>query len=486
RLVALGADPLLENTKDRTLLRNATLFPETMENTPLSLAIAQNRPKVFLAMLESKSYRQKYGWRNNTPLHDAVSFVCESAVELILKDPLMVKYVNQRDWLGRTPLFMAAENNLERSVHQLLLHGADATAKDRHGVTPLHIAAKSSFNPAIFNLLLEHGANPNALNSEESFDVPPAYSPGMLFMKKMENIKAYGFDFQYKPIRHACMKILQLLLKHGMNINSILQDNNNNIPLLHWAVSFLPASFIKLLLKAGADLNIMDNKSRSAVFHVVDNEFSLEVLSVLLDAGTNPNAQDRNKDTPLIVFCRSCAAPQAMKRLIMAGADVNLANRKDLTPLHALCMSTDESSLKFAENLQPLLDEGASVNAQDYYGNTPLHYAAQYQNNHNLSLFISKASPLLELSNAQGKTPLHLAALKSNKLGYDSNANDNVVCLLAAGAKVNVMDNAGNTPLHLAAKSNFPATYSALVDAGADTQAKNYNGQTPESLLQSS
>ena len=49
--------------------------------------------------------------------------------------------INDKDWLGRTPLHRAAEYNLIQNVEWLLFHGADPQATNNHGQTPAEIVA---------------------------------------------------------------------------------------------------------------------------------------------------------------------------------------------------------------------------------------------------------------------------------------------------------------------------------------------------------
>ena len=75
--------------------------------------------------------------------------------------------------------------------------------------------------------------------------------------------------------------------------------------------------------------------------------------------------------------------------------------------------------------------------------------------------------------NENGRTPLHYAA--------QGGAPEFVAALAAAGAHVNARDKRGGwTPLHLAAwfgKSR--AVFQALLDVGADPDAKDDAGRTP-------
>ena len=77
-----------------------------------------------------------------------------------------------------------------------------------------------------------------------------------------------------------------------------------------------------------------------------------------------------------------------------------------------------------------------------------------------------------------GKTPLHEAA--------ESNENPSVVkALVEAGANIEAQDEDGKTPLHAAAILNkTPTAVTALLDAGADPKAETKDGKTAFDLIQ--
>lgn len=94
-----------------------------------------------------------------------------------------------------------------------------------------------------------------------------------------------------------------------------------------------------------------------------------------------------------------------------------------------------------AAQISILIGEGASADATDAYGRTPLHYASLFGD------------------------------------------HDSVRVLLKAGADLGRTDNFGETPLHSAARRMRIEVIRTLLDEGADIDAVNLDGMTPLMLL---
>ena len=159
------------------------------------------------------------------------------------------------------------------------------------------------------------------------------------------------------------------------------------------------------------------------------------------------------------------ATLQTAGALVDGGVPVNARAYDGSTPLHAAVEDGIPEMIAF------LLKKGADVNARDDAGKTPLCLAFERQGDDQAA----KIKALLDggvnpnLADDKGVAPLHLAAER----GKDSTAT--VKLLLGKGAKTDVRNHDGETPLHLA-KDVAAAT--ALLDAGADMNAKDEKGRT--------
>lgn len=84
-------------------------------------------------------------------------------------------------------------------------------------------------------------------------------------------------------------------------------------------------------------------------------------------------------------------------------------------------------------------------------------------------LLVSNRS-VVNVKNELGSTPLHIAASNS--------APDIVQLLIDQGAAINARDNRGATPLHIAAFTGHKANLELLIAKGADVHAKDNQGKT--------
>lgn len=117
-----------------------------------------------------------------------------------------------------------------------------------------------------------------------------------------------------------------------------------------------------------------------------------------------------------------------------------------------------------------LLERGASLEAKDATGTTPLHVAAEHGNLEMAKLLLLKGADKDALTN-NGWSPLRLAVYHARVAVAKA--------LLAAGVDIKTKDTRGDTPLHHAAEYGQLEVVRLLLLKGADKNASGYDGWTP-------
>jgi uncharacterized protein len=115
-----------------------------------------------------------------------------------------------------------------------------------------------------------------------------------------------------------------------------------------------------------------------------------------------------------------------------------------------------------------LLARGFDPNTIDPKGNSGLAIAMREDSPKAAKLLLDQPGIQLDVANQAGETPLMMAALKGNVAGAQA--------LLERGAK---LDRAGWSPLHYAASGPEPKLVRLLLERGASVDAPSPNGTTP-------
>jgi len=144
-----------------------------------------------------------------------------------------------------------------------------------------------------------------------------------------------------------------------------------------------------------------------------------------------------------------------------------------------------------------LIAQGASVNARNEFGETPLHLA---QSKEMAEFLLSKGADIHAKDNEFGMTPLFNAPKEIFKLliskGADVNVRskkgltslawsaygddlDRIKLLISKGADVNAGDDYLKTPLHIASNWNKIEIAKLLISKGANVNARDRSGWTP-------
>ena len=221
------------------------------------------------------------------------------------------------------------------------------------------------------------------------------------------------------------VEIVDLMIKNGCNINC--QDSSGNT-LLHLAVRNAEIRLINYLLRHNVDVN-QKNHDGNTPFNLVSEGMLRNWDNPVYAASANINTgyiKDKRKE------CRGI-----MEVLIRNGADLNVKNNRGVHPLLFLAEKSDYDTVEF------LIGNGADPRQSQSGITTPLHVACA-NNDRGLVELFSKYQSLVVSQNADGDTPLHLVLKQKN-----DKTDRWIRLLINAGADINQVNNAGETPKDL-------------------------------------
>lgn len=438
-----GATPLhhiargrFDNAAAAALLLDAGAVPNVRDSdgeTPLHAALTQLNPRIADRLLDygadpgAAGPADCEGWPSanffSTARADVVQRCIEGGADLMSAFPYEPVSWNPNPARlyaqGATPLHVAAGWTRDREVITLLVDaGADVNALDPNGYTPLHRAARDNASPAVVAALIEAGADPMAWTT--------------------------GPRHEY--------------LARGVT------------PLHEAAANENPAIAARILA-AGADVNAYATGGRTPLHVAAAENANPAVAEVLLEAGANVNAKRTGGRTPLHETAAH-GTSAVVAALLAAGADAGAWGREDPAPGPRRRFG-EASAVAIGINVwggywEPLPMAGTR---------TPLHEAAAANSDPAVTLALIEAgadvhaAADLDRQYESAASPLYWAAA--------ANSNPAIIELLAAaGADMNAAAGSGRTPLHIAALQN-PVVFPTLLRLGADPDTVDREGKTP-------
>ena len=259
------------------------------------------------------------------------------------------------------------------------------------------------------------------------------------------------------------IKVAQLLLAHGADVNSCSGDNSTP---LHIALEEEHLEIGKWLLKNGANINAQKNGG-STPLHDAASRGYLDVCHMLLEYKADVLMRDHSGNTPLH-FAASSGHLEVTRMLLEFKAEVNSQNDEGSTPF------LSASSSGNLEIVRVLLDNGADLHTHDNVGNSPLHLAASRGRLEVTQMLLELQAEVNSL-NDKGFTPFLMASSSGNL--------DVVQLLLNNGVDVRRYDNHGNTSLHFSAPEGHLEVTRTLIELQADVNSLNQEGLTPLCLV---
>ena len=268
--------------------------------------------------------------------------------------------------------------------------------------------------------------------------------------------------------RSADHAAVRTLLADGVDVNTRYGDGTTA---LHWAAHRDDPELVAVLIDAGADANAADDHGVTSLSLACLNG-SAAVVDTLLAAGADANLARSNGETPLMTAAR-VGNVDVVRRLVAAGADPN-ATEATLGQT-ALMLAVAESHTPVA---RVLLEVGATVSARSTNRFTALLFSAQQGNIDAARLLMSAGADVNESApeGIGGNTNARARFVADTEaavllVAIDSLHEEMALFLLAQGADPGHAG-AGRTALHAAVQHRMPAVVTALLERGADPDAR--------------
>ncbi len=269
------------------------------------------------------------------------------------------------------------------SIITLVKQGADPNALNEVGNTPLIQAIMDQNEPA-FKALIEAGADVNLPAND-------GMTPVMVVASSADNGTYQGF--------------LVTLIASGANLN--LEHPKEGRP-LYMAIAANNPDFVKLLLKGGADPNLV-HKNRT-LLNIALARLHAHIAYQLVLNGANPVAAAENENYPLVNALNKLEDRDSSfitEILLKGGADMYKGKNGEV-PLY---MAAEKCS---KETVGAFMKNGANIDYPDSARDTILMRALRNKDLCVTQLALEhNASPVVK--NRKGETPVALALLTADR-----------------------------------------------------------------------
>jgi ankyrin repeat protein len=406
-----------------------------------------------------------------TPLHWAARGDDAEIVRLLLRAGADANVVNR---YGVTPLSLAATNGSAAVIEALVKAGADPNTSSREGQVPLMMAARTG-NPEAMSVLMDHGADPN-VRERWLGETALMWAAAQDHAAAVQALIDHGADVDAR----SALSTIPTLTASGIGLIT-MEFPKGGWTALMYAAREGAGDGARTLAAAGADVNVAGPDGVTPLILAVINAH-FDVASMLLDEGADPNRADRSGMTALYAAVEMRTLPwmqgrpaskpsgrlddiDIVKALLADGADVNAKLKAPLlqrnhtagdpglgegaTPLMRAAKSGD------ADLMRMLLEKGADP--------------AVVTRNHTTALMIAAG---MTWRDGGGAFP-------TRDRGTDEGAVDAIELLLAHGVDINAVNDGGDTATHGAVQRGSEAVIRFLAAHGARLDVKNKLGQTP-------
>ena len=366
----------------------------------------------------------------DTLLHIAVSTSMNDVVQYFVEEKILD--LNIQNKKGESPLHVASRMSPEMTV--LLQSYCDVNCQDLDGNTPLHVACslnrdnKQWYQTSIFLLT----------NLSVRADIPNKH--GDLALHKM--VEPVDQPKRSKLITSVASKngdiiVLALVMVMRRYLEGVNFVNLDGFTPVHLAINSGQIDFFNALLNIQFDFS---GEIGSAFLHIACEYRQREIVKWLIEHGADPTLADKDGNLPqhLCFLGEKDPCMQTLKQL--GNFNICIQNNNGDTVVHLACRNINPKMLQEILKYRNNISSGALL-VQNNDKNTALHLAASATLEHVKSVATLENRNML---NNKGDTPLHIACRQN------SYSTDIVLYMMnELQCSVEIFNNDGDSPFHI-------------------------------------
>ncbi|XP_049642946.1 ankyrin repeat domain-containing protein 27 [Suncus etruscus] len=375
---------------------------------------------------------------------------CEKLVSGKLNDPSVVTPIS-RDDQGQTPLHVAALCGQATLIDLLVSRGAVVNATDYHGATPLHLACRKG-HQSVTLLLLHYKAGPEMPDNNGNTPLHLACT--------------YGHE--------DCVKALVYYDVQSCRLD--ICNEKGDTP-LHIAARWGYHGIIETLLQNGASTEIQNRLKETPLTCALNSKVlaSMEARRPALEK-RRTSSEVFSQQTPPSADSISLSSSTSSFSSTSASSRQDEPG-KDYREVEKLLRAVADGDLEMVRYLLEWTEEDLNEAEEDVGSTAGLDLCHPLCQCPRCAPFQKKPAKIpasglsVNVTNQDGSSPLHVAALHGR--------TDLVPLLLKHGANVGARNTNQAVPLHLACQKGHFQVVKYLLDSHAKPNKKDLRGNTP-------